>query len=98
MDLSIPVILGQNHIAVRQFPSEIPKMLHIFGGTVVLSAADSNKSIAGGNRSYTKNPFPTLAHLPIPIYRAVYGGFSGGMNIIHKKKLWALGILYVYFT
>jgi hypothetical protein len=36
-------------------------MLHIFGGTVVLSAADSNRSIAGGNRSSTKNPFPTNA-------------------------------------
>ena len=32
----------------------------IFGGTVVLSAADSNRLIAGGNHSSTKNPFPTM--------------------------------------
>ena len=38
-------------------------MLRISSETVVLSAADSNKPIAGGNRSSAKNPFPTLGAL-----------------------------------
>jgi hypothetical protein len=64
MHLCIPVILAQNHIAARgitrYFPEENPKMRRIFSGTVVFSAADSNRSIASGNRSSTKNPFPTV--------------------------------------
>ena len=60
MHLCIPLILEQNQVALATFSFGNPKILRISGGTVVLSAADSNRPIAGGNRSSTKNPFPTL--------------------------------------
>ena len=57
-------------------------MLRISGGTVVLSAADSNKPIAGGNRSSTKNPFPT----------SEFGGFALQISIYRTLNRYRAGL------